>query len=222
MTCCNSPAKHTQKSLLKEFNWPLLKDLLTASYTHYFTNGKSSQDLIDIAQKHNAPFTQAFILDIANAQKPMPGMQAIVQELHNLGYRQQIGSNIGRSSFDIVSNPRLSPELAPLFSNLEIDTATIIEHGNGAQAKKPDPAFFTSYLNQNNINLSKQPVILIDDTWANVATAKKLGFNVLYFRRPEQLRDELIKHGIPVTPPACHLTNQRNNSPLYDYALFTR
>lgn len=209
-------------NLMKEINWPFVKDIAMALYTNYSTNTISSQDFINLAHHHNAPFTKTLILAIVNAQKPMPGMQAIIQELANLGYRQQIGSNIGITSFQELINPMAHPDLAPLFSLLEIKSAHIADYLNGQLIKKPNPAFFQNYLAKNNIDLATQPVLLIDDTLANTIAAQKLGFDVIYFKHPHKLRDELIKRGITIMPPAHHLTDQAIKTDLYDRSLFYR
>lgn len=207
--------------MIGELDWEFIKDLSSALYQGYF-NGINGQDIIDIAQKHNAPLTAAFILAIANDQKIMPGMLTIVNELNQLGYRQQIGSNIGRSSFEILTNPNLTPELAPLFKPLELDTAQIYERIDGIVLKKPDPSFLKNYLAKNSIDFAKQPVLFIDDNRANIQTAKELGFATILFKNPDQLRDKLIQLGIPVTPPAYRIITQKNSTPLYDPALFAR
>jgi|SRR5271157_82160 len=54
---------------------------------------------------------------------------------------------------------------------------------------KPDPAIFN--LTLNKINRPVSECLLIDDSEANINTAKKMGFTVIRFKSPEQLQTEL-------------------------------
>lgn len=196
--------------IIRELSWPLLKDIGAITMADEIT----SQDFITVAQQHNAPCLAHYILDIANAQQPMPGMIAILKELHKLGYRQQIASNIGQHSFTALIDPKQYPDLVPLFDYLEIEGAQITQQQDGQNIKKPNPLFFEKYLAKNGIDLATQPVILIDDTYANIAAARALGFDAILFRNSLQLRDALRGRGVMVAPPAYHITNQWQRTPL--------
>jgi 2-haloacid dehalogenase len=56
---------------------------------------------------------------------------------------------------------------------------------------KPDPAIFELLLRR--LNRPANECLLIDDSPTNVAAAQKMGFNVVLFRSPERLEDELQK-----------------------------
>lgn len=59
---------------------------------------------------------------------------------------------------------------------------------------KPDPRIFT--LTLSRLGRQAQECLLIDDSQANIASAQTLGFQVIHFRSPEQLRSELERMGL--------------------------
>ncbi len=58
-----------------------------------------------------------------------------------------------------------------------------------AKLNKPDPAIFELLLNK--IGHLAPECVLIDDSQANIDTARKMGFVVIHFTSPEQLQTEL-------------------------------
>jgi 2-haloacid dehalogenase len=61
---------------------------------------------------------------------------------------------------------------------------------------KPDARIFELMLDM--IGLPAQQVLLIDDSQANILTARQLGFDVIHFHNAEALADELAQRGIQV------------------------
>lgn len=82
--------------------------------------------------------------------------------------------------------------------------------------------FFERYLNKNNIDLEKTPVIFVDDKWDNVRVARSMGFDAILFKNPQQLRIELRKRNIPVKAPRFKYSSQRNKHVLRSLSSFYR
>ena len=61
---------------------------------------------------------------------------------------------------------------------------------------KPDPAIFELFLER--YELAARDCVFIDDSPANIATAKALGFTALHFVDPQTLRADLLALGFPV------------------------
>lgn len=59
---------------------------------------------------------------------------------------------------------------------------------------KPDPRIFSLLLDQ--IDLPAQACLLIDDTQANIDTARQIGFRTIHFVSSDQLRFELCRIGV--------------------------
>lgn len=59
---------------------------------------------------------------------------------------------------------------------------------------KPDPRIYAVMLDK--IGRPASECLFIDDSPANIAVAKQLGFNTIHFTSSEQLADELIKRGL--------------------------
>jgi 2-haloacid dehalogenase len=61
---------------------------------------------------------------------------------------------------------------------------------------KPDPRIF--HLLLEKIGLPASDCLLIDDSTANITTARQLGFQTIHFRSAQQLETELIGRGLLV------------------------
>ena len=59
---------------------------------------------------------------------------------------------------------------------------------------KPDPAIYHVLLER--LDREPQACLFIDDSLANIQAAKRIGFRVIQFQSPAQLRSELISLGI--------------------------
>ena len=59
---------------------------------------------------------------------------------------------------------------------------------------KPDAEIFHHLIEE--FDLEPSTTVFIDDSAPNVSTARELGFRVVHFERPEQLRSELGRLGV--------------------------
>ncbi len=59
---------------------------------------------------------------------------------------------------------------------------------------KPDPAFFK--LAEERCGFVPETTVFIDDNLANIETARSLGFNVVHFKNPEQMKGVLSSYGV--------------------------
>lgn len=159
----------------------------------------SSEEYIHLARKHNNPYMEELIIQATNAQRPISGTAAIIQELSDNGYEQHVGSNIGRTTFDAIINPEKHPDCAWVFRHFDINKSHVVDFNNGAIVKKPNPEFFQKYLDKNKINLKKTRVIFIDDKKKNIETARSLGFHAIQFKNPDQLRQDLAQSGVTIS-----------------------
>ncbi len=173
----------------------LIKDLLALTVKH-FISGRSSEQFIQRARAHNNPYLEQLIIQLVNAQQPMVGMKEIVDELHAAGYEQHIGSNIGKTPFLALIDPNQFPKLAPIFAPIKIEKSLVVSDEYGDFVEKPDPQFFSLYLQKNNLDPKAQPIIFIDDNAKNVQAAQEVGIDAILFENPEQLRDELQKRNV--------------------------
>ncbi len=210
------------KELASRVSWPFIKDLVGLITKNLLSEDVSSEQYIHLALQHNNPYLAELIVRVANSQKPIVGMKEIVQELDQLGYDQHIGSNIGFIAFHRLINPEKHPQLGPIFKPMDIRKSVVVNNDHGRFIRKPDPRFFKRYLKKNNIDLTKTPVIFIDDKPENSRAARAVGLDAIRFKNPRQLREELIKRGVKVRAPKYRYSNQQDQHKLYDPALFSK
>ena len=60
--------------------------------------------------------------------------------------------------------------------------------------KKPEPRIFNILIDRYNLN--PKTTVFIDDSPANIETAKKLGFQTIHFQTPELLKQELLAKNV--------------------------
>jgi 2-haloacid dehalogenase len=100
-------------------------------------------------------------------------------ELQKSGYELYLLSNFSAEKFPLMKTRY--PFLGSLFSDLIISG----EH----YLIKPDPALY--FLTLKRINRTAEECLFIDDSPANINTARKLGFETILFKSPGQLRKEI-------------------------------
>lgn len=148
----------------------------------------TNQELINCA-KHND--NQALIdltTRISCAYKPKFATIALVKKLHELGYVQHIGSNIGQAIFELFA-----PQYPTIFNYFSY--AHIINTQEAStKMKKPNKEFFLSYLAIHK----KKPaqIVFVDDRWANIKTARLCGIEAIYFKDTCQLKKEFERLGL--------------------------
>ena len=109
---------------------------------------------------------------------PISGTVEILYKLKQAGYPLY-----GLSNWSAETYPRIRHQYD--FFNL---FDKIILSGE-VKLIKPDPAIFN--LTLQTIKRTASECLLIDDSESNIISAKKLGFAVIHFKSPEQLRIEL-------------------------------
>ena len=185
-----------KRKLFSQLSFGLLKKIMSTCWRQ-IRSGGNGEEFILVAQEYNNPYLAELIIRAVNAQYPIQGSVEILQMLHDAGYTNYIGSNIGASAFKEISNPTKYPYLADLFSLFDLKHPQVVHyHANYADTiKKPDPRFFLSFLEHNKIDIHKTTVIFIDDNYANIQAAKKLGFTAIRFKNATQLKNDLEKLG---------------------------
>lgn len=203
------------RDVFSRISWPLLKGVGSLLSKHIFRE-VSSEEYIHKAIEHGNPHLAELIVSVANSQRPIAGMRILVQELHDLGIEQHIGSNIGKTSFHRLLNKQKHPQSAAVLKYMDLDKSVVSEFIDGEVIKKPEVRFFEHYLTKNNVDLTQTPVIFIDDRWDNVRVARSMGFDGILFKNPNQLRNALRKRGIAVNVPLFKYSTQRNHHYLRD------
>jgi len=173
----------------------LIKDFMSLTAAHV-VSGRSSEQFIQTARVHNNPYMEQLIVALTNSQQPIAGMKEITDALHEAGYEQHVASNIGKTPFHLLIDLDQSPHLAPMFIHINIKKSLVVSKENGNFIKKPDPLFFSMYLEKNNLDPHKQPIIFIDDNSKNIASAQGVGIDAILFKNPKQLHKELQKRNL--------------------------
>ena len=118
---------------------------------------------------------------------PVPGATALLAEL----------SAHGVPLYALTNMPaEVMPALHTLFPFLSVFRDLVVSGEEGIL--KPDRRIFEIALQR--IGRPAQEVIFIDDTKANVHAAQALGMKALHFRSMARLREELIRHGVTLSP----------------------
>lgn len=148
----------------------------------------TNQELINCAKSNNNEALIELTTRISCAYKPKNGTIALVKKLHELGYIQHIGSNIGEAIFKLFA-PQY-PTIFNYFSYMHI----INTQEASTKIKKPNKEFFLSYLNLHQ----KEPhqIIFVDDRWANIKAARLCGLQTIYFKNTAQLKKEFERLGL--------------------------
>lgn len=116
---------------------------------------------------------------------PIPGTEAVVQELKGAGIRL-----LGLTNWS-AETIHLAPGSAPAVALLE----DLVVSGRELLAK-PDPAIFRILIDR--FDLVPEETFFTDDSLANVESARSLGMLAHQFRDAASLRTELRDHGLPV------------------------
>jgi 2-haloacid dehalogenase len=119
---------------------------------------------------------------------PVPGMAALVGELRGLGLRL-----VGLTNWSAEMWPLAVPA-APVIGTLDGVVVSGVE-GVG----KPDPRIFR--LAAERYALRPERTVFVDDHRPNVEAAAALGFQAVQFTGADDLRRELVAHGVPVVAP---------------------
>lgn len=111
------------------------------------------------------------------------GSVEILRSLKERGFRLYGLSNWSQETF---TRTRVRYPFLELFDDILISGEVCMV--------KPDPGIFELCLNR--IGRPARECLFIDDSRVNIATAENLGFEVVHFVSPEQLRRELSARGI--------------------------
>lgn len=106
------------------------------------------------------------------------GTIEIVNELKQAGWPLYLLSNFSVEKFELIRSQH---------SYLDLFDDIIISGEIGIV--KPEPAIFQQALTR--INRTAQECLFIDDSAANIEAARTLGFQVIHYHSPAQLRSEL-------------------------------
>jgi 2-haloacid dehalogenase len=114
---------------------------------------------------------------------PINGTVGILRDLKRAGYPLYALSNWSAETF---------PRVRPRYDFFDLFDKIILS--GEVKLLKPDPAIFN--LTLQTINRTARECLLIDDSEANLVSARKMGFHVLHFNSAEKLRMELKRLGL--------------------------
>jgi len=114
---------------------------------------------------------------------PIPETEAAVEALHARGVAQYGLSNISHETIDSTL------AMSPAFGRLSGFVASGLE-----LVMKPDPAIYR--LVCERFGLAPAEMLFVDDSAANIAAARALGFDVHHFTDPAALRPALEARGL--------------------------
>lgn len=147
----------------------------------------TSEELILQARKDNNNHLIELVEEFSYQYQPNHAVVQIMKTLHKKGYRQDICSNIGPTL--LITLQKRYPEIMNLFSYAHIVHFT----KEGIPLKKPNPAFFHSYLNKNKTD--PQHLIFIDDNEQNIKAAQACGIvHAIQFTNINRLQFDLQKN----------------------------
>ncbi|MGB8367567.1 MAG: HAD-IA family hydrolase [Candidatus Babeliales bacterium] len=176
--------------ILQHLNIPLVKLMgnFLLQLLRLTSQEVTSEELIATARNaHNNPLIE-LALQISSAYHPIKGVVEIIKELNSLGYQQDIGSNIGETSFYVFK--KKYPTIFYYFNHEHI-----VRYRPGKKIiKKPNKEYFLNYLYDYNLNADQ--VIFIDDKIANVQAARAVGMHAIHFKNPGKFRTDLQNLGI--------------------------
>jgi len=154
---------------------------------HLSADAMTSEELIAAAKKANNQALVNLAIKVGCSYRPIHKTVSIINELTNLGYTHHIGSNIGATVYEAFK--QLYPAIFGLFN-----AKHIIHYIEGQPViKKPQPTYFTTYLEKHH--LKPEQVVFIDDKYTNVKAAHSMGITTIHFKNPTQLRTTLQKLG---------------------------
>jgi 2-haloacid dehalogenase len=107
----------------------------------------------------------------------------IARQLKRAGWQLYLLSNFSSEKFELV---RLQYDFLNLFDDMVISG----EH----ETIKPEPEIFNIMLKR--IGRKADECVFIDDSLANIETARRLGFYAIHYQSPTQLRADLKKLAI--------------------------
>lgn len=137
----------------------------------------------------NDPYLADSIICIGNSVKPIEETVQIMQRLQQLGYEQDLASDINTQFLHVLEQkPLMQPVFQMLTNKKSVDSA------KPQAIYKYDNRYFIDY--QNSYNQHNKQLIFIDDWQTNIISAQTVGIKSILFRNPEQLNKELEELGI--------------------------
>jgi HAD superfamily hydrolase (TIGR01509 family) len=155
--------------------------------------GVTAEDFKDIVDAYDATLWP-LMLKIASQQQPMPGMQEIVDALHEMGYSMRTATNMSVKEFKATQENNQE-----LFEHFQED-GFMVDVTEENFPRKPSVAYFEKYHARHNAEGAKK-IIFIDDKLKNCSASQKTDMTSIHFKNAQQLIQELAKLGIIIRLP---------------------
>ena len=158
----------------------------------------SSEKFLELGDRYNNPYFKEMILVASLAQEPMEKTVDILRELKENGYTHHVGSNMGITTFNTITDAQKYPQFAHIFKNFDLDKSQVVTRETD-QFKKPNPKYFEQYLEKNKLDPNTTRIIFIDDRRKNIKAANSVGLEGVRFKNAAQLRRDLADIGIDIS-----------------------
>lgn len=175
--CVNGTSRRTHQ---------LVRDLCSLQQRNPGATGKDYQKIID-----------AYDSDLGAVAEKMaaswvinPGMQELIEELHELGYVQRIATNMASEEYKNIADEH------PHFFKY-IDGGLTVDIEETPIVRKPSLDYFNRYHEKYNADRTKT-IIFSDDNTLYAQAAAQTGMIGITFKNAEQARAELRNMGIPL------------------------
>jgi len=182
-----------KRELWRQLSYPLLRDALTVLFGRRVFGFKgASEQYVRLAHQYDVPLLEEFVLTVANAKEVIPGTVDIMRQLHEAGYRQYIGTNMGKTVFDHLVRKK---DFAFLNDWFDVSASQFVTlDGLKRGIYKPKKKFFEEFLLRNDLLPSR--IIFVDDRLENVRAAREVGLRAIKFTGPRALTRRLKKMGV--------------------------
>jgi 2-haloacid dehalogenase len=169
-------------SWMAELDFPAFNHLQDAGRTWAQARAELAEtrpDLVPLVDEYFGNFTGTLL-------GPVPGSERLVRELKSLGLRLYGLTNWSSDLFHHAE---------PVAPAIGLMDGVVVSGLVGAA--KPDPRIFERLM--TDFDVDPECAVFVDDSAANVAAARELGFRTVHFTDTPTLRAALRTLGIPVS-----------------------
>lgn len=176
--------------------WLVIKNVSLAGEIKKMINRHAGGlEYVDFFKEHKCPQLADAIEKLLHSKEVAPGMHELIAELHEAGYPLDVASNMGRRDYEFYSQKKY-PETFRHFK-----FAKVVDYGpHRRPSRKPETEYFEEYHKESG-NTARFKVY-IDDRKSNVEAGRRAGFDAIHFQDANQLREDLIKRGLPLAQKA--------------------
>jgi len=134
-------------------------------------------------------------LELANAQKEVPGMFKVIQALKNNGHNLLLMSNVGQDkiSKDFDNSIDMLKKQFPVFNVFDLEASHLTSKEDN-YTKKPNPNYYAKFLEKFEKKFGKEKIkdiVFVDDRMKNIVGARNCGIKSVWFLSTEDFVKKL-------------------------------